>query len=58
MTHTIYFSDEEWEFYYSLCNQYAKDELASTWKQKNKRNQFNKDAMIHQTTTARLPSGQ
>ena len=50
----IYFSDEEWDFYYSLCHQYAKDELASTWEQKNKRNQFNKDAMIHQTTCGKI----
>ena len=51
---TIYFSDEEWQFYYHLCNQYAKDELASTIQKKNKRNQFNTDAMIHQTTTGKI----
>ena len=54
MPHTIYFSDEEWQFYYELCNEYAKKELASTLAQKNRRNQFNEKAMIHQTTTGKI----
>lgn len=51
---TIYFTDEEWNVYYNLCNKYAKEELESTLAQKNRRNQFNKDAMIHQTTTGKI----
>lgn len=54
MPHIVTFSDEEWEFYYKLCNQYAKDELESTYEQRTKRNQFNKAAMVHQTTTGKL----
>ena len=54
MSHSVYFSDEEWDFYYRICNQYARQELSSTLAQKNKRNQFNKEAMIHQTTTGKL----
>jgi hypothetical protein len=54
MPYTVQFSDEEWEFYYDMCNQYAKDELASTYEQKMKRNQFNTTAMVHQTTTGKL----
>jgi len=54
MPHTIFFSDEEWSFYHEICNTYAKDELESTFAQRNRRNQFNKNAMIHQTTTGKL----
>lgn len=51
---TVFFTDEEWTFYHSLCQEYARNELESTFAQKNRRNQFNKNAMVHQTTTGKL----
>ena len=54
MPHVVYFSDEEWEFYHDLCHSYARNELDSTFAQKKRRNQFNKNAMVHQTTTGKI----
>ena len=54
MSHTVCFTDEEWTFYYNLCHQYACDELESTFEQRKRRNQFNKNAMITQTTCGKL----
>ena len=54
MRKTVQFTDEEWDCYHSLCLHYAIKELESTKRQKNRRNQFNTNAMIHQTTTGKL----
>ena len=54
MPYDIIFTGPEWDKYYQLCNDYARNELESTFAQRNRRNQFNKDAMIHQVTTGKL----
>ena len=51
---TVFFTDEEWTVYHKLCEDYARNELESTFAQRNRRNQFNKAAMVHQTTTGKL----
>lgn len=52
--HTVHFTDEEWQFYYNLCHQYACNELESTYEQRKRRNQYNKNAMIVQTTCGKI----
>ena len=54
MSQTIQFTDDEWETYHALCHKYAHDELESTFAQRAKRNQTNKDAMIAQVTCGKM----
>ena len=54
MHHLVQFSDEEWAFYYRICNEYSIGELKTTYLHKSKRNQTDKNTMVIQSTTGKI----
>jgi hypothetical protein len=43
---TITFNDEEWDAIYNSCNKFAYQEIQTTEKQRNRRNQWNREKMV------------
>lgn len=48
------FNQEEYEYVSTVCQQFAEKEYKTTWRQRAKRNQTNKQRIIQQTVTGKI----
>lgn len=51
---TVQFAKDDWNVLWKACNDFAKKEIVTTERMRNKRGQFNRQKMIYDTTVGKM----
>lgn len=52
--HTVQFTKDEWDTLWDACYEFARKEIVTTERMRNKRGQFNRKKMIYDTTVGKM----